>query len=193
MSEKPSRRIEHTVADTGTLVGGEKVRIRRRCWRVLAPKWAHAPLSGAGAARHGGRYNLPGMEALYLSEDLLTAVAEYEQELGIRPGTFCAYEVDVRGVVDLANDRVRATLRITLEDLLGPWQEIAFVRGEEPLTWTLAQRLQVQGCVGARVPSAVLPDAANLVLWRWNDAPERRVTAHDPLGDLPADQSAWRQ
>jgi hypothetical protein len=33
----------------------------------------------------------------------------------------------------------------------------------------------------------------NIVLWRWNDAPDRRVVAHDPLGDLPVDQSAWRQ
>jgi RES domain-containing protein len=175
------------------VVSVETVRIRRRCWRVLAPKWAHAPLSGAGAARHGGRYNLPGMAALYLSEDLITAVVEYEQELGIRPGTFCAYEVDARDVADLVEDRVRAAVRITREGLLGPWQEIAFVRGEEPPTWTLARRLHALGCAGVRVPSAILPDAANLVLWRWNDARERRVVAHDPLGDLPIDQSAWRQ
>lgn len=175
------------------MAGIETIRIRRRCWRVLAPKWAHSPLSGAGAARHGGRYNLPGTAALYLSEELLTAVAEYEQELGIRPGTFCAYEVDVADVVKLADERVRTTIPITLDDLLGPWQEIAFVRGERPPTWTLAQRLQTQGCAGVRVPSAILPDTANLVLWRWNDMPDRQVVAHDPLGDLPVDQSAWRQ
>jgi RES domain-containing protein len=29
----------------------------------------------AGAARHGGRYNVPGT-ALYLPEDLVTAIAE---------------------------------------------------------------------------------------------------------------------
>ena len=193
MSEELSQRIKRAAADTGSPVGIETVRVRRRCWRVLAPKWAHEPLSGSGAARHGGRYNLPGMAALYLSEDLLTAVAEYEQELGIRPGTFCAYEVDVAGVVDLADEQVRATMPIGLEELLGPWQEIAFVRGGQPPTWALAQRLQTQGCAGARVPSAILPATANLVLWRWNDAPDRRVVAHDPLGDLPVDQSAWRQ
>lgn len=167
--------------------------IRRRCWRVLAPKWAHAPLSGAGAARHGGRYNAPGTAALYLSEDLLTAIAEYEQELGIRPGTFCAYEVDVADIVDLTHATARASLAITLEDLLAPWQEIAFVRCEQPPIWALARRLNEGGCAGARVPSAVLSNAANLVLWRWNDGPHRRVVAHDPLGDLPLNQSAWRQ
>lgn len=171
----------------------ETVRIRRRCWRVLAPRWAHAPLSGAGAARHGGRYNAPGTPALYLSEDLLTAIAEYEQELGIRPGTFCAYELDVADIVDLMHETTRLGLGIAREDLLAPWQEIAFVRGERPPTWALAQRLQDGGCAGARVPSAALPNAANLVLWRWNDGPHRRVVAHDPLGDLPLNQSAWRQ
>jgi hypothetical protein len=39
----------------------------------------------------------------------------------------------------------------------------------------------------------VLHGAANIVLWRWNDGARRRVTAHDPLGDLPLNQSAWRQ
>jgi RES domain-containing protein len=170
----------------------ETIRIRRRYWRVLAPKWAHAPLSGAGAARHGGRYNLPGAPALYLSEDLLVAVAEYEQELGLRPGTFCAYEVDVSGAVDLVDDRVRAVMPVTLEELLCPWQEIAFVRRQKPPTWAVVERLQAAGCSGARVPSAVAPTAVNLVLWRWNDAPDRRVVAHDPRGDLPVDQSAWR-
>jgi RES domain-containing protein len=130
------------------------------------------------------------MATLYLSEELLTAVADYEQELGIRPGTFCAYDVNVSGVVDLVDEGVRATMSIALDDLLGPWQEIAFVRGEQPPTWHLAQRLRTEGCAGARVPSVVLPDAANLVLWRWNDVPDRQVVAHDPLGDLPVDQSA---
>jgi RES domain-containing protein len=176
-----------------TQAGAPTVRIRRRGWRVLAPKWAHAPLSGAGAARHGGRYNLPGQAALYLSEDLLTAVAEYEQDLGIRPGTFCAYDLDVAGIVDLADDRIRQRIGVTLDDLVAPWKEIAFVWGGEPRTWTLAQRLLTGGCAGVRVPSAMLGGGVNLVLWRWNDAPERRVVAHDPQGDLPVDQSAWRQ
>ena len=34
-----------------------------------------------------------------MSEDFATAVAEYEQDLGIRPGTLCAYAVNVRAGV----------------------------------------------------------------------------------------------
>lgn len=36
-------------------------------FRMHTPKWASAPLSGAGAAEHGGRANRPGVEALYLA------------------------------------------------------------------------------------------------------------------------------
>jgi hypothetical protein len=39
----------------------------------------------------------------------------------------------------------------------------------------------------------MLNNAANLVLSRWNDKPDRRVAAYDPLGDLPLNQGAWRQ
>lgn len=35
--------------------------------RYLTPKWAFLPISGAGAAIDGGRFNRPGVEALYLS------------------------------------------------------------------------------------------------------------------------------
>ena len=79
------------------------IAVARRYWRMLAPKWAHDPLSGAGAAARGGRLNPPGLSALYMSEDFATAVAEYEQDLGIRPGTLCAYEVTSERIADLGD------------------------------------------------------------------------------------------
>ena len=48
-------------------------------FRVHDPKWSLAPVSGAGAARFGGRANRPGINALYLSLELETALAEYRQ------------------------------------------------------------------------------------------------------------------
>ena len=74
---------------------------RTRYWRVLAPRWAHLPLSGDGAEAVGGRYSTPGTPALYLAADLETAVAEYEQSLLVRPGTFCAYDVGGGRIADL--------------------------------------------------------------------------------------------
>ena len=50
-------------------------------YRVHQPKWSISPTSGAGAGIHGGRANRPGINALYLSLKLETALAEYRQKL----------------------------------------------------------------------------------------------------------------
>jgi RES domain-containing protein len=158
---------------------------------MLAPRWAHKPLSGAGAAKHGGRYSPIGVPALYMSQDFATAVAEYEQDLGIRPGILCAYEVHARAVVDLTDPGVRAALGFTEADLAAPWKTVWLVRRERPGTWNLAVRLIEMGVLGIRAPS-VRARGDNLVLWRWNEGPECRVEALDPLPDLPRDQRSWR-
>jgi len=158
---------------------------------MLAPKWAHEPLGGAGAATRGGRHNEPGMSALYMSEQFATAIAEYEQDLGIRPGTLCAYDVNVTDVVDLCDPQVCEAAAINPSDLRCPWKQIAFVAKGRPPTWDIARRLFDAGASGLRVPSVQAVEGANLVLWRWNDAPDRQVVALDPLRDLPRDQSSW--
>ncbi|MDI1339520.1 MAG: RES domain-containing protein [Burkholderiaceae bacterium] len=43
------------------------------------PRWAVAPTSGAGAGKHGGRANRPGVDALYLALETATAIREYQQ------------------------------------------------------------------------------------------------------------------
>jgi RES domain-containing protein len=158
---------------------------------MLAPKWAHAPLSGAGAAVRGGRHNPPGTPALYMSEQFATAVAEYEQDLGIRPGTLCAYEADVSGIIDLTTSGECMAAGVDEAALRCPWKRIAFVQRARPPTWDIADRLLTAGAAGIRVPSVQPIGGINLVLWQWNDAPERRVAALDLLGDLPRDQSSW--
>jgi RES domain-containing protein len=126
-----------------------------------------------------------------MSEEFATAVAEYEQDLGIRPGTLCAYEVDAGHVADLTDADTLNTIGYAATELLNPWKQIALVEKRRPSSWDLAVRLNDQGIVGIRVPS-VQAHGANLVLWRWNAGPECRVAAFDPLNDLPRDQSSWR-
>lgn len=167
------------------------VHIKRRCWRMLAPKWSHKPLSGAGAARHGGRFNEPSTEALYISEDYITAISEYEQELGIRPGTLCAYDVDVKGIVDLTDSLVQTVCSVTPAILACPWKEIWLVQKQRPPTWDLVARLIAVNYAGVRVPSMRHFSGINLVLWKWNDHPDRRIAALDPRSDLPNNQSSW--
>jgi RES domain-containing protein len=54
-------------------------------YRMHAPIWAVAPTSGAGAAKHGGRVNRPGVAALYLALDIETAVKEFQQVSTLLP------------------------------------------------------------------------------------------------------------
>lgn len=139
-----------------------------RAWRIVSPRWASAPLAGDGAARHGGRWNRPGAPALYLSEAVETAFAEYQQELGVRPGTFIAYEIVGARFADLTDARILAEFGIPAAGLLAPWKEAAFVRRDDPTTWVLADRL-ASLFDGVRVPSAQYDGGVNLVLWRWNE------------------------
>ena len=168
------------------------ISIARRYWRMLAPKRAHDPLSGAGAASRGGRFNPPGLPALYMSEEFSTAVAEYEQELGIRPGTLCAYDVRSERVADLADARTLKALGANTNLLRAPWKQIAFVERRTPVTWSMAERLLADGIDGIRVPS-VQATGFNLVLWRWNVEGAARVVALDPFHDLPTNRSSWRR
>lgn len=131
------------------------------------------------------------MPALYMSADLATAVAEYEQELGIRPGTFCAYDVDIAGVLDLCDPAVLAAAGNDPDARFEPWKSTLLVRGQRPRGWDIAERLTAAGVAGILVPSTRLAGGANLILWRWNDAADRAVTALDPQRDLPRDQSSW--
>ncbi len=153
-----------------------------RFWRIVSPRWISDPLSGAGAARHGGRWNRPGQPALYLSVEVETAFAEYQQEIGTRPGTFIAYDVAGARVFDLTNAATRDRLNVSVSSMLNPWKQIAFVEGGEPPTWRHATRLSTDAD-GLLVPSIMRPGGVNLVLWRWNEGPVQ-VNFHDPKGDL---------
>jgi RES domain-containing protein len=167
------------------------IQLQQRCWRILAPKWAYDPLSGEGAARFGGRFNPKGTPALYLSEEIDTAFTEYQQDLLVRPGTFCAYQLDVAGVIDLCNPATQEAIRIDEQLLLSPWKEILLVQKRQPPTWDLVVQLLKLGVTGVRVPSAQKQGGVNLVLWRWNDDPSRRVRVLDPKRELPSNQDSW--
>ena len=164
--------------------GYPAISVNHRVWRVISPRWAHAPLSGVGASVNGGRFNRPGTDALYTSFDLMTAVVEYEQEFGSRPGTFCAYDAEIRPVADLTDAKVLIALKVTAADLECPWKEIAWVKKQDPPTWRLADRLIGDGMAGVKAPSFQNKMGFNLVLWKWGGAKSRRLDVLDPNQDL---------
>lgn len=71
-----------------------------------------------------------------------------------------------------------------------PWKSVLLVLGHT-CGRDIAERLLGAGVSGILVPSTRLTGGANLVLWRWNDVPDRKVVALDPQRDLPRDQSSW--
>jgi RES domain-containing protein len=157
--------------------------------------WSFSPLSGEGAAIHGGRFNPRGVPALYLSLTIDGAVAEATQGFAakLEPLVICLYEVDCEDVLDLSTENGRAAVDVSPTDMASPW---AFDRsnGTVPASWTLARRLITQGCAGIVVPSFARHARAgtrNLVLWRWGSEFPHRVSVHDPSGRLPKNQLSW--
>jgi RES domain-containing protein len=77
-------------------------------YRFNTPRWSYRPTSGAGAAKVGGRFNRPGLEALYLSRSVETASAEYQQDEPLMPpGTLVTYRIALSQVVDFQKGYVR--------------------------------------------------------------------------------------
>jgi RES domain-containing protein len=156
---------------------------------MLAPRWAFDPLSGAGAARAGGRWNAPGQPALYLSDSHATAIAEYQQDLP-RLGTLTAYDVDAASILDLVDPSVRHAIGIDAPFLRQPWKHIRDVEHRRPQSWDFVAAVAASGWHGLRVLSVQTP-GTNLVLWRWNESNAPAVVHIDPLGDSPHDQASW--
>lgn len=172
------------------------MRFQGTCYRAHDPRWSFAPLSGAGAALRGARFNPKGVEALYLGLSIMTAIQEANQGFAFKilPCTLCTYEVDCADIADLRAEEGRAAHGVALEDRTCAWfSDLA--AGREPPSWHIARRLMAEGFSGILVPSfapGATPDDHNLVLWTWSDAPPRQVRVFDPSGRLPRDQRSWR-
>ena len=171
------------------------MRFQGTAYRGHDPKWSFRPLSGDGAAIHGGRFNPKGVPALYLALDLVTAVNEANQGFArkIDPLVLCSYETDCEDIVDLRTEADQAAEGITPPEMACGWLLIAKAGGQPP-TWALARRLIGRGAAGALIPSfapGALAGAANLVLWTWTDRLPHRCLVDDPSGRLPKSQLSW--
>ncbi len=170
-------------------------RYRGLAFRAHNPRWSFTPLSGDGAARHGGRFNPKGTPALYLSLSETLALAEYQQGFPHRPqpATLCAYEIDCRPVADLTDTATLEHHGIDPAALACPW-ELLLTERQTPPSWMQARQLIRQGCSGIIVPSFAPnrpPGGRNLVLWCWNQSDECRVRLIDDHHRLPRNAGSW--
>ena len=166
------------------------------CYRAHDPRWSFRPLSGEGAAIHGGRFNPRGVPALYLALDPLTAVKEANQGFAhkIEPCVLCSYNVNCDDIIDLRTSEARAANGVSAQDMAAGWFSFLAARREPP-SWRIARRLIAEGTAGVLVPSyapRATPADYNLVLWNWSDRPPHEIAVFDPSGKLPKDQLSWR-
>lgn len=142
-------------------------------YRGHNPRWQHAPTSGEGAARNGGRWNTVGLPALYTSERFETAWLEAQQGFPFKtqPLTLCSYEVDCGPILDLCDPVIQARVRPYPE----AWMQEAWldkkIRREPVIAWEIAERLIDMGFAGIRVPSqakSATTRDVNIVFWQWS-------------------------
>src|SRR5258707_2622722 len=103
--------------------GRLRLRFRGTCYRAHDPRWSFKPLSGDGAAIHGGRFNPKGVPALYLSLTIGGAIKEANQGFAFKidPCVLCSYEVDCNDVADLRTNEGRAEHGVAFADMACAW------------------------------------------------------------------------
>jgi RES domain-containing protein len=171
------------------------LRFTGECFRAHDPNWSWTPLSGAGAALKGRRFNWPGLETLYLSLSFNTVFLEVSGGFAHRltPYVLVSYEVDCDDIADLRTPAERTRLGIDPADLACAWGD-ALIAGREPASWPIVRRLLTDGYAGILTPSfanGASADDQNLVLWDWDPAAPHKVAAYDPSGRLPKNQLSW--
>jgi RES domain-containing protein len=170
------------------------VRLQAVFYRGHDPRWSFSPLSGEGARIHGGRFNPPDVDALYLASTIEGVFVEMGHGFARRlePLTIVTYDVDVDDIFDLTTDQGRREANVELADMACAW-ELDRAYGREPASWRIASRLR-ESAPGILVPSfatGARADMHNLVLWKWGPDLPCRVSAYDPSGRLPKNQLSW--
>lgn len=166
---------------------------RATCYRVLTPRWAHEPYSGAGAAARGGRFNRPTTPTLYLSLEAETALAEFAQaEVLFGPGTVASYRVTLRQVVDLRDGFIPTRWDRAWADWSCPWKQLAMIERRDPPSWALADIARETEASGLLFPSTQRPGGTNLVIWLDRLDPDDELEVHDPNRALPRNPLSWQ-
>lgn len=150
----PPAATDPSAATSGTarmpLAGADAVGDRVRLYRVIEPRQASEPFSGPGSDA-GGRWTSPRTQGVYASLSPATAMLEYLVHLeGATPRELLMVTASV------PRDSVLAQLELPSEWPERPYRASVRQVGDD---WSRHRR-----SLALRVPSAVCPDACNVVL-----------------------------
>lgn len=161
-------------------------------YRAHTPQWASRPLSGAGAAAKGGRFNRAGVEALYLSFDEVTALREYQQTSPfLPPCTMTSYSATLSRLVDLRQLGQGKPWDDLWHDWREDWRHLKFDLHIEPPSWVLGDLVLEADLPGIVFPSLTQENGVNVVLYVAALPDGNCIEVNDPDGRLPRDQSSW--
>lgn len=161
-------------------------------YRMHVPKWAVSPLSGAGAALHGGRLNRVGLEALYLALETETAIKEYQQVSPLLPpGTLVSYQLSISKVADFRAGFDAAHWSDVWRDFFCDWRTLWFNDRIEPPSWVIADESIANGAQGILFASAIAPGGCNLVVFPSILTASDSIRVFDPSAALPRNQDSW--
>jgi RES domain-containing protein len=147
------------------------------------------PRGGAGAGTFGGRANRPCINALYLSLELETAIAEYQQlDTLLPPGLVVSYSLSLEPIVDFRGG-FTSEWDALWQDFYCDWRNMHFNQGIEPTFWVIGDQVLAAGAKGIVFGSAV-NGGASLVIYTDALTGGDAINAYYPNNDLPKNQSS---
>jgi RES domain-containing protein len=127
----------------------------------------HAPLDTAGARLFGGRFNPPGVPALYLASDPELALREstrstdWAQFTPFAPRRVVCVRVRLAAVIDLSDPQTFEASGLNGDDLTASWAD----KSGPTASQLLGESALLQGVEGILYPSALDPIRANLMIF----------------------------
>lgn len=175
-------------------------KLRASAFRSAGVKYANEGdmISGSGASYNGGRWNPPGILAVYASLDPVTAVKESYQEFlkfgfapaSIQPRVMAGIELNVSTLLDLTNSSIRRKIGFTYTELVTEDWHTILSEGDESWTQAIGRGAKIAGFEGLLVPSARNRRGENVVIFPEN-LTSKSVCKLMATKDLPPHPDNW--